>query len=334
MADVDPIRQRAKLLYLMDILQKYTGEDESLTRVQIEQLLAEQGISEGRKAFAEDIEALEAFGADIIRTNGRTASYSLGSRDFELAELKLIADVVSSAKILSEEQAKTLLKKLSGLCSLREAKQLDRTVYVSGRPEYKGKLKPLYNVDVIQRALTEEPRCKISFNYFEYDINKRKKYRDKARVVTPYALVWENDHYYLVAWNDHRDCYSNFRVDRMEEVRMTDLPARKKDADFDLGRYTTTHISMFSGDETEVKLHCRKDLMNNVLDRFGASVRVIPDKDGEGFCVFPAVVARSPFYAWVFQFGGGVEILSPENVRQEYEDMLRGALSGLGNAAD
>ena len=83
-------------------------------------------------------------------------------------------------------------------------------------------------------------------------MRKNKKYRDEARVCTPYALVWDNDHYYLVAWNDHRGTYSNFRVDRMEKVEIIDEPARRADPHFDLEDYILTHVSMFSGEESDV----------------------------------------------------------------------------------
>ena len=247
--------QRLKMLYLRDIFLKYTNENQSLTRQQIEEKLADLGVSEGRKAFAEDIEALRQYGMDIQSTNGRTASYQLMSRDFELAELKLIADVISSSKFLTYNQSAELLHKIEDLCCDCDAMQLRRNVFVTGRSRQPNK-GVLYNVDTIQRSIAgENGKFKISFKYFEYDMNRRKKYRDKARICTPYALVWDRDHYYLVAWNDHRECYSNFRVDRMEAVRITAEPARPLDRDFDLTQYVMTHISMFSGDEGRGTFH-------------------------------------------------------------------------------
>lgn len=315
--------QRLKMLYLRDIFLKYTNENQSLTRQQIEEKLADLGVSEGRKGFAEDIEALRQYGMDIQSTNGRTASYQLMSRDFELAELKLIADVISSSKFLTYNQSAELLHKIEDLCCDCDAMQLRRNVFVTGRSRQPNK-GVLYNVDTIQRAIAGgNGKFKISFKYFEYDMNRRKKYRDKARICTPYALVWDRDHYYLVAWNDHRECYSNFRVDRMEAVRITAEPARPLDRDFDLTQYVMTHISMFSGDEVEVKIRCDQSIVNAVLDRFGMDVRMIPDKDGEHFTLYASVVAEAPFYAWLFQFGGKAVVQSPEWVRQEYIDMLR-----------
>lgn len=323
---VDVNTQRLKMLYLRDIFLKYTSETQSLTRQQIEEKLADMGVSEGRKAFAEDIEALRQYGMDIQATTGRTASYQLMSRDFELAELKMLADTVSSSKFLTMNQSAELLRKIENLCSEGEARLIRRNIFVADRTKQPNK-GVLYNVDTIHRALSgDNGKFKISFRYFEYDVNRRKKYRDKPRICSPYALVWDRDHYYLVAWNDHRECYSSYRIDRMESVKITTEPARPLDHDFDLAKYVTTHISMFSGEETEVKIRCDKSIVNAVLDRFGMDVRMIPDKDEEHFTLYVSVVAKQPFYAWLFQFGGKAVVQSPEWVRQEYIDMLKNVL--------
>ncbi len=325
----DSTNQRLKMLYLRDIFLKYTDEDHPLTRSQIEQMLEELGISERRKAFSGDVEALKSYGMDIQSTTGRNAGYKLVSREFELAELKLLADAVSSARFLTSSKAAALLKKLAGLCSENEAKQLRRSVYVTDRSSGSSS-HLLYSVDRIQQAISEEgEKHKIRFRYFEYDVNKKKKYRVPDRVCTPYALVWDNTYYYLVAWNDHRGCCSNYRVDRMENVEITTEKARPIDRDFDLSEYVRAHISMFSGEEIEVRLHCRSGLVNAVLDRFGMGVRMIPDKDGEGFVAYVNVVASKPFFSWVFQFGGDAEIIAPENVRQEYLEMVENVRNGM-----
>lgn len=322
-------KQRLKMLYLRDIFLKYTSEGHPITRAQIESLLGEQGINEGRKAFAEDIEALRDYGMDIQSTTGRTAAYQLVSREFELAELKLLADAVNSSKSLTMNQSKTLTRKLSTLCSERDAQQLRRNIYVSGRTKQPNK-GVLYNIDTIHRAISGEgKRFRLNFRYYEYDMAKKRKYRDKIRSCSPYSLVWDNEHYYLIAWNDHRECYSNYRVDRMEDVRITDIPARPIDPDFDLEKYVASHISMFSGETVEVRLRCERNLVNAVLDRFGMGVRMLPEEDGEHFSVFVDVAPQPPFYAWVFQFGGAVKIISPENVAGEYREMLDRVREGL-----
>jgi len=324
MSESDELKasQRLKLLYLRDIFLRHTSDSESLTRSQISDLLLEEyGISEGRKAFGEDIEALRSYGMDIQWTNGRTAAYRLSSREFELAELKLLADAVSSAKFLTIKQSETLLNKLGTLCSENEAQQLSRTVYVNGRVKQSNK-GVLYNADTINHAISTKPLRKIQFRYFDYDLAKHRRYRDGMRVCSPYALVWDSEHYYLVAWNDRRDCMSSYRVDRMEDVELTEQPARPLPRGFDMEDYVAAHISMFSGEKSELKLRFDKSLVNAVLDRFGTGVRLIKSADSESFTIHISVAAQPPFFAWLFQFGDKAELVAPESARRQYLEML------------
>lgn len=321
-SDEQDIKQSIRLLYLRDIFLKYTSESEALTRSRISELLEElSGLTESRSTFSKDIEALRSYGMDIQATSGRTAAYRLASREFELAELKLLADAVSSARFLPLSRSEELLKKLGTLCSEREAQQLSRTVYVSGRVKQSNRC-VLYNADAINRAISAKPLCKIQFRYFDYDLSKRRRYRDGVRVCSPYALVWDSEHYYLVAWNDRRDCISNYRVDRMTDVELTDIPARPLPRGFDMEEYVAAHISMFSGEKTELKLRFDKSLVNAVLDRFGSGIRLIRSDDGESFTVHISVAAQPPFFAWLFQFGAKAELLAPESARRQYLEML------------
>lgn len=317
----EPLNQRARLIFLYRILLEYTSADCPISRDKIEEKLAEHGIFESRKAFAEDIKALKAAGLDIQSTNGRNAGYFVSSRDFEFAELELLADAVSASKFLTEKQSRDIIGKLGTLCSREEAKQLHRNVQIFGR---NGQL--LYNVDRINSALNEKKnKYKIKFKYFTYDVNKQKVYHGDYRVCTPYALVWDKDRYYLVAWNDNRQCYSNYRVDHMEYIEPIDEPARPLDKGFDIMQYISEHFSMFSGEAAPVKLRCDNSLASAVFDRFGMDIR-LTEKNESTFCVSTTVVPSGPFYAWVFQFDGKIEILESPKVRDEYISWLKKTL--------
>ena len=321
----EPLLQRARLLFLRDILLEYTSPESPISRDKIEEKLASYGIFESRKAFAEDIKALRLAGMDIQSQNGRKAGYWVESRDFELAELELLADAVSASKFLTEKQTKDIISKLGTLCSKDEAKLLNRNVQVYGR---NGQL--LYNVDEINRALNEKKKkYKIKFRYFSYDVNKNKEYHGDYRVCTPYALVWDKDRYYLVAWNDYRQCYSNYRVDRMEYIQPIDEPARPLDKGFNMMEYISAHFSMFSGEAAEVKLRCSNSIASSIFDRFGMDIR-LTDRDDTSFCITPTSVPTGPFYAWVFQFDGNIEILGPSKVRDEYISWLKKTLKAHG----
>lgn len=310
--------QRLKILYLYKILTEHTDEDHPMSILDIIAELEQYGISAGRKALYEDIEALKLYGVDIVDTRGRHADYRVVSREFELPELKLLADAVSSSKFLSESKSVELVDKISQLCSAYQARQLRRQVYVSGRA--KGLNEQIYlNIDAIHRAISENRQ--ISFRYFSYDINMRKVYRDDRRICTPYTLVMDDEKYYLVGYYEKRQAVTNFRVDRMENVTVEKTRAVPHEDDFDLADYVSSSFSMFAGKTTTVKLRMDNDLVNVVLDRFGKDTRLIPDGDRH-FTLRVKVKPEAPFFGWLFQFGGRITILSPDSVIEKYRSMI------------
>lgn len=312
---------RLKILYLHKILLENTDEEHSITMPEIIYRLELCGITAARKAIYEDIEALKLFGLDIVTMRGKNAGYKVVSREFELPELKLLADAVSSSRFLTEKKSSELLKKLERLTSVYEAKQIQRQVFVAER--VKAMNERIYlNIDAIHRAIAE--RKKISFKYFDYDMKKRKHYRDGIRTCSPYALTWSDERYYLVAYYEKYEGISNFRVDRMESVEIMDEQAQKYPESFSLSAYLNSTFSMFSGKAEEVKLRFDKSLINVVIDRFGKNIGIFPD--GENYFIVRAQVKTEqpePFFSWIFQFGTMVEILEPSGLREKYLKMLR-----------
>ena len=282
------------------------------------------GISAGRKALYDDIEALKTYGLDIISVRGDKSGYYVGNRDFELPELKLLADAVTSSRFLTEKKSSELLKKIESLSSVYQAKQINRQVYIADR--VKAMNERIYlNVDVIHRAIAENKQ--ILFKYFDYDMQKRKRYRDGLRVCSPYALSWDDERYYLIAFYPKRpDNYTNFRVDRMENVEIITDEARVIPQAFNLSEYMNSTFSMFSGETKEVKLRFHRSLVNPVLDRFGKGITLYPDGD-EYFTVRVNVKAEPPFFGWLFQFGTKAEIVLPSEIKEKYIEQLEDVLS-------
>lgn len=317
-------KQRLKILYLYKILWENTDEEHELTMPQIIDKLNEYGITAARKALYEDIEALREFGADIYSRRGNNAGYSLLNREFELPELKLLADAVTSSRFFTEKKARALLEKLGTLCSGYEAEQLIRKVYVADRDASENE-RIYLNIDAIHRAVSEKK--KISFGYFDYDINKRKKYRDGIRVCSPYALTWNDERYYMIAYYEKYKGISHFRVDKMENVKLLSDPAFRMPKDFRLSEYLKSTFSMFSGTEQTVKLKFHISLINAVIDRFGRGVKLMRD-GGEHFTVEVKARTDQPaaFFGWLFQFGSKAKIIAPAALKQEYSAMLREVL--------
>ena len=314
---------RLKILYLYKILWEKTDSEHALTMPQIQSELRKYGVEAGRKAIYDYMDALRMIGAEIDSGIGKGTTYSLAARTFDLPELKLLADAVASSRFFTERKAKELIRKLESLCSVYEAKSIRRQVYIANRMTTDNE-RIYYNVNEIHRAIAEKKM--ISFGYFDYDIRKRKKYREGTRVCSPYALTWNDEKYYLIAHYEKYGSISHFRVDRMENVRIMDAPAQKMPHDFKLSDYMGSTFSMFSGEVETVKLRFGNTLVNAVIDRFGKQITIIPDGD-DHFTVKVPVRTSSPepFFGWLFQFGTDAQILAPQSLRDDYVKALNSA---------
>ena len=318
--NIKTANNRLKILYLYKILWEKTDENHPISMPKIIEELEQYGIFAERKALYQDIEALKSFGLDIVSLKGDRPGYFVAGRDFELPELKLLADAVTSSKFLTEKKAAALLAKLETLCSSYEAGQLKRQVFVSNR-EKSFNERIYLTVDVIHRAINQGKQ--ISFKYFDYDINKKKSYRQGQRVCSPYALVWSEEKYYLVAHYEKYGQITNFRVDRMENAEITEQAAKPMLTDFKLSDYLNSVFSMFSGEMRQVKLKFHSSLINPVIDRFGKNAKIIPIDDEHFVLVTQVQTQRpQPFFSWLFLFGEKAEILEPVSLREEYRDML------------
>lgn len=312
--------QRLRILYIYKIMLEETDEEHFLTATGILHRLEDYGISVGRKALYDDIEALKLFGVDII-SSGRNTGYYVCSRDFELPELKLLADAVSSSKFLTEKKSNELLEKITKLASVHEARQLRRTIYTSDR--IKSMNERIYlNVDVIQKAIDEKKQ--ISFKYFSYDVHKNKVYRDSLRICSPYVMAWDNDRYYLVSYCErHPGSYTHFRVDRMEEVEILEKSAKLLPDTFNIADYLASAFSMFSGKAERVTIRFGSKLVTAVIDRFGKDTPILADGEEHFIARVNANTENPiPFFSWLMKFGTDAEILEPLELRNEFIDFL------------
>lgn len=317
--------QKLKPLYIMNYLLQNSDEEHPVTIKQIVEYLGAQGISAERKSIYDDIEALRFYGLDIIHVDaGRFQGYYVAQRNFELPELKLLVDSVQSSKFITHKKTMTLIRKIEKLASIHEAQLLQRQVYVKNRIKTMNE-SIYYNVDAIHDGISQNR--KIQFKYFEYTVEKTRHYRKDGAfyVVSPYALTWDDENYYMVAFDSEAGIIKHYRVDKMTDISTLEEHRDGKDAfeALDMAVYARKVFGMFSGEDVTVRLRIESHLVGAVLDRLGQDVMIVRDGD-DHFTVSAEVVVSPQFFAWVCGFGTAAQIIGPEHVVREMADHVKG----------
>lgn len=316
--------QKMKLLYLMKILMERTDENHILTANELCDLLhSEYGIPAERKSIYNDISALQEFGLDIIQQKGRNPGYYIGSRLFELAELKLLVDAMQASKSITEKKTDELIRKLESLASHDDARQLQQQVFLYKRAKTENET-IYYNVDYIHTAIYTN--VQIRFQYTEWTQKKeiRLKKDGAFYVVSPWALTWDDENYYLIAYDEQAGKLKHYRVDKMQcmELLRERRLGREQFEHFDIAAFEKRTFGMFGGREEKVTFCCRDYLAGVILDRFGKDVMMIPQDEHHFRVSVPAAVSPQ-FFGWVAGLGDGIRILRPENVREEFLDHMK-----------
>ena len=304
--------QKLKIFYILDYLEKNSHQDHPVRAAELLNMLERQhNIVCDRKTVYSDIAALQDYGVDIVSIPGKNGGYYIASRNFELPELKLLINAVQSSKYLTEKKSRELIEKLCTECSVYDAQLMRRDVLVSGRVKSMNET-IYYNVDTIQEAIGENRQ--ITFRYFDWGIDGKRRYRTKHYQASPYGLCQDNENCYLLA-HSPRYGVTSYRVDRMSDIQMAE--EKRTPCPELTGKALTEHANrlfqMFAGDATTVKLRFHRELTNVVMDRFGRDTMLIPD--GDDHFVFTVKVAVSPmFLSWVIGFGQKAKILHPQSV--------------------
>ena len=312
--------QKLKLLYLARIMQTETDDTHGLTMPQIIEKLAAYEIDAHRKTIYEDLKALDDFGIEILKTQeGNKTYYHAGNRDFEIAELKFLIDVVQNSKFITEKKSKNLIEKLTALVSNYDAKLLKRQVYVADRVKSMNE-SILYMVDRIHEAMNLNYR--ITFHYFEWDVDGKAKLKHDGKLyeVSPWALIYDDGNYYLEAYDDGFQDLKTYRVDKMQDVTIAEGTRRKGKDVFqkkDKSIYTKNRFGMYAGKNEVVTLLCQNNMANVIVDRFGRDIHM-QKVDDKHFQVRVDVAVSGNFLGWIIGIGG-VKIVGPEDVVRKME---------------
>ena len=322
----DKIKQdkKGRLLALRDYLYKYTDEQHPVSTQELIDEMTRQGYPGNRKTIKDDIDVLNKFGMDIITNVSRGNSFYMASREFEIPELKLLVDAVSSSRFISAARSEQLIGKLTAMASEYEKEQITPRIFTKDR--IKANNPHLYYVvDMLIRAVQNKKR--VRFQYGEFDADKHKVLKNDGEIYinSPYGCLWNDDFYYLVGYSEKHEKVVTFRVDRIVDLEILDEDIIPEPADFDMSDYAKIVIEMFDGEPQEVELLCDNELMKSVIDKFGEDIKTERVSD-EQFKATLNVSTSKTFYAGGFRFAGQMKILSPDKVKEEYMEMARKVL--------
>ena len=311
--------QKTKILYVLKVLWEETDELHPLSAEQIAKRVSAYGVKCERKSVYTDLDELAEFGYDIIRTKKGTY---LASRQFELPELKLLADAVQSSKFITKKKSDELIAKLSTLLSRFEGKLLKRQVLVTSRVKSMNE-SIYYNVDTIYSAIGENRQ--IAFSYYTWNVRKEmvRKKDGEAYIISPWFLQWEDEKYYLIGFDEEAGQMKHFRVDKMLDIRIQEEMRMGKEvfSEMDMADYMQETFSMFQGEKRTITLKLENELAGVIIDRFGKEVWMHPVDEGH-FTATVEVMVSNQFFGWLTGLGGKAEIIEPVWVRKAYEKLL------------
>ena len=307
--------QKLKLYYLSKIMLEKTDEEHMITMPEIQKALEAYDVTADRKSLYDDLEQLKVLGVEVKGEKiGRNFYYHVSNKKFEIAELKLLVDAIQSSKFITEKKSKELINKLTSFASKYEESQLNRQVVVQGRVKTMNE-SIYYYVDDVHRAIAENKQ--IRFEYMKWNIEKKmEKHREDPYVVSPWAMTWDDENYYLIAYDHDAGHIKHFRVDKMKSIHVLDVKREglEEFKEFNLARYSKMSFGMFGGEPTRVKIAFEDDKVGIFIDRFGKDINVHPSKK-KGWSEIDVEVAVSDiFLGWIFALGPKVQILGPKEV--------------------
>ena len=317
--------QKFKFTYLMKIMLAKTDDEHALTMSQIMDELEKYDVTAERKSIYADFQDMtDKFGIEIIKEQiGRETYYHVGSREFELAEVKLLIDAIQSSKFITQTKSRELITKIKSFVSEHQAKQLQRQVYINDRVKTMNE-SVYYNVDDIHTAINQNK--KIRFKYYKWDINKKLVPRHNGDwfVVSPWALTWDDENYYMVAFDNLDHKIKHYRVDKMMHISIEEDKRAGKEVfkGFDMASYSKMNFGMYSGRKEKVKIEFNNYMVGVFIDRFGKDISIVPIDEKNSYTHVD--VAISPqFFAWILSLGDEVKITGPEKIVEEMKEYVQ-----------
>ena len=322
---------KLKTLLIYKYLKDYSDENNPLSTTDLITLLEKDGVKCERKSIYADVKTLNSIGFDIIPTKSPKRGFFMGTRKFELPEVRLLVDAVSSAGFITPDKTQELVEKLETLVSKHQARELVSQVYIDSNAKCDNE-EIYYIIDFLHEAIINKHKVRFTYKRRNIDKENHKSYTEKVFKVSPYALIWKNDHYYLVCNNEKYDNLMNLRLDRIRKISNLEEPSRdvsevSEYADtFNVSDYSAQMFNMFSGEKISVRLLCRLDMREEIMDRFGAKIPLTA-VDFDHFETTITAAFSDGLVSWIMNFGEKIKVLEPKQladaVKEKCENILK-----------
>lgn len=315
---------KIKTLLIYKFLSDYSDENNPLSSTELIELLASKGITCERKSIYADIKTLNDVGFEIITTHSPKKGFFMAGRNFELPQVRLLIDAVTSAGFITANKTKDLVSKLESLVSVNQAREMVSQVYIDSNSKCDNE-EIYYVIDALHDAIINHHKVRFTYKRRNIDIENRKSYTEKIFTVSPYALIWKDDHYYLVCNNDKYDNLMNLRLDRMRKVTQLNIASRNisevseySDV-FDAADYTSKMFNMYTGTTEDVTLLCNLNLREEIMDRFGSKIP-LKAVDSNHFETTITAAVSEGLVSWIMNFGDRIKVLSPESLAHSVKE--------------
>ena len=260
----------------------------------------------------------------------KTDDDHVGTRAFELAEVKLLVDAIQSSKFITQTKSRNLITKMKSFVSQYQGSTLQRQVIIDDRVKSMNE-SVFYNVDEVYTAINENK--KIRFKYYKWDINKKLIARKGGDwfELSPWGLTWADENYYMIAYDEWNGNVKTYRVDKMMRISILDekREGQKEFKAFDMSKLSKTTFGMYGGHKKRVKIQFENSMCGVFLDRFGKEdINFKPI--GENWSEFSVEVSVSQhFFGWLFGMGPKVRLVGPDDVVEELKEYGKAYFEGM-----
>ena len=262
-----------------------------------------------RRTINRDVEDICKAGIPLVTTQGQNGGISimegyrldktlLTSRDMQ----SILAGLRSLDSVAGTNRYQLLMEKLS--VGSQEVLTSNDHIRIDLSSWYKSSLAP--KIELIQNAIEA---CRlITFRYYSPK-------GEGEREIEPYLLIFQWSSWFVWGYCGQRGDYRLFKLNRMDKLCDTGVKFEKRqipDCDCSPRRMYTASI--------HVKVRCAPQAKWRLIEEYG--VACLREQE-DGYLLFEWDFAdRNSLFGWLLSFGEQIELLEPQEIREELAGML------------